>query len=144
MEDFIEGLRVFDKDGNGTINSAELRHVLTSLGKVLSANQNIFVLCCCCGGFTCKLLFIHSLFSGEKLTDDEVDSLLQGIEDSQGQVNYEGEFIYHIYFIQCSPGNHMFNCCFRFCQNGAVWLRAGVLEIFLLFDSYCHKIFSQH
>ena len=39
------------------------------------------------------------VFSGEKLTDDEVDSLLQGIEDSQGQVNYEGEFIYHIYFI---------------------------------------------
>ena len=27
---------------------------------------------------------------GEKLTDDEVDALLTGIEDSQGQVNYEG------------------------------------------------------
>nr|CAA76405.1 calmodulin [Geodia cydonium] len=58
MEDFREGLKVFDKEGNGFINSAELRHVLTSLG--------------------------------EKLNDEEVDQLLQGIEiDSQGQVNYE-------------------------------------------------------
>jgi len=56
-EDFIEGLRHFDKDGNGFISSAELRHLLTTLG--------------------------------EKLTDDEVEQLMSGHEDSQGNVHYE-------------------------------------------------------
>ncbi|CAG9113592.1 unnamed protein product [Plutella xylostella] len=51
------GLRHFDKDGNGFISSAELRHLLSTLG--------------------------------EKLSDDEVEQLLQGQEDSQGNINYE-------------------------------------------------------
>ncbi|XP_022130046.2 myosin-2 essential light chain isoform X1 [Pieris rapae] len=55
--DFIEGLRHFDKDGNGFISSAELRHLLSTLG--------------------------------EKLSDDEVEQLLQGQEDSHGNINYE-------------------------------------------------------
>ena len=33
LEDFIEGFRVFDKEQNGFISSAELRHFLTSLGR---------------------------------------------------------------------------------------------------------------
>ena len=40
-------------------------------------------------------------FIGEKLTDEEVDTLLQGVEDNQGQVNYEGWLFYLML-----PGNH--------------------------------------
>jgi len=32
-DDFIEGLRHFDKDGSGFISSAELRHLLSTLGE---------------------------------------------------------------------------------------------------------------
>jgi len=38
-DDFIEGLRHFDKDGNGLITSAELRHLLTTLGEKLSDEE---------------------------------------------------------------------------------------------------------
>ena len=38
-EDFIEGLRHFDKDGSGFISSAELRHLLTTLGEKLSDDE---------------------------------------------------------------------------------------------------------
>ena len=34
---------------------------------------------------------MYVAFAGEKMTDDEVDALLSGMEDSQGQINYEGK-----------------------------------------------------
>lgn len=59
-DEFIEGFRMFDKEQNGYITSAELRHILTCLG--------------------------------DKMTDEEVDQVIQGQEDPQGNINYE-EFV---------------------------------------------------
>ncbi|KAL3319003.1 myosin, light chain 1, alkali [Cichlidogyrus casuarinus] len=38
-DEFIEGFRVFDKDANGFITAAELRHLLTALGEGLRDDQ---------------------------------------------------------------------------------------------------------
>lgn len=79
-DDFIEGLRHFDKDGNGFISSAELRHLLTTLGMY-----------CTCVFTKRKMygIFILFIIAGEKLSDEEVETLLAGHEDSQGNINYE-------------------------------------------------------
>ncbi|KAF9411712.1 hypothetical protein HW555_009578 [Spodoptera exigua] len=68
--DFIEGLRHFDKDGNGFISSAELRHLLSTLGEKLSDDEDTVSLYVVTDGL-------------------QVEQLLQGQEDSQGNINYE-------------------------------------------------------
>ena len=42
-DDLNEGLKVFDKENNGTVSGAELRHVLVTLGEKLS-EEEIFIL----------------------------------------------------------------------------------------------------
>merc|ERR1712107_197794 len=57
VDDFVEGLKHFDKEGNGLISAVELRHLLTGLG--------------------------------EKMSEEEVELLIHGKDDSQGNINYE-------------------------------------------------------
>ena len=37
--DILEAFKVFDKDGNGSISAAELRHVMHNLGEELTAEE---------------------------------------------------------------------------------------------------------
>ncbi len=77
FHDFMEGLKVFDKDECGKIMAAELRHILLALGR----SRNL----------TWKMegkIVLMDL--GERLQPDEVDEMMQGVEDGDGMVNYEG------------------------------------------------------
>ena len=38
-EEIIEAFKVFDKDGNGFISAAELRHIMTNLGEKLTDEE---------------------------------------------------------------------------------------------------------
>merc|ERR1711939_926073 len=39
VDDFVEGLKHFDKEGNGLISAVELRHLLTGLGEKMSEEE---------------------------------------------------------------------------------------------------------
>lgn len=69
-EEIKEAFRVFDKDGNGFISAAELRHVYV-MPSLTSSMTNL----------------------GEKLSDQEVEEMIREADtDGDGQINYD-EFV---------------------------------------------------
>lgn len=38
-DEFIEAFKVFDRDGNGLVSAAELRHVMTSMGEKMTDEE---------------------------------------------------------------------------------------------------------
>jgi calmodulin len=79
-EEIREAFKVFDKDGNGFISSAELRHVMLNLGAWKKPSGSAWF-----------WLIAPSFRIGEKLTDTEVDEMIREADvDGDGQINYEG------------------------------------------------------
>lgn len=60
-------------------------HIEAKIELIASVNNNFL-------GFIMILSFIIQTFvyTGDRLSDEDVDQLFQGMEDSQGNINYEG------------------------------------------------------
>ena len=69
-EEIKEAFKVFDKNGDGKISAAELRHVMTSIGIWTWRVDGNWLL-------------------GEKLSDQEVDEMIKEADtDGDGEINY--------------------------------------------------------
>lgn len=91
-EEIKEAFKVFDKDGNGYISAAELRHVMTNLGVYMTLSVDpTWALFCWIHRRERRYSYADFLFSGEKLSDTEVDEMIREADvDGDGQINYEG------------------------------------------------------
>ena len=86
QEGLVAGFRVFDRDDSGLIHSSELRRLLTCIG----AHSHTFRFS---STPTCTELLIRyscSSLEGDRMTEDEVELLLAGHTDQDGNVNYDG------------------------------------------------------
>lgn len=91
QEEIQEAFKVFDKDGNGYISAAELRHVMTSLGEKLTEEE-----------------------VDEMIREADVDG--DGQINYEEFVKMMVSFF--IYFINYSMLlNHLFICCVSRCPN---------------------------
>jgi len=69
IEDLLEGLKVYDKNENGTMMAAEMAHVLCSLGERLKDKEVDEIFAACCppedeDGYIKYDTFLKTLFAG--------------------------------------------------------------------------------
>ncbi|RUS31510.1 calmodulin-1 [Jimgerdemannia flammicorona] len=92
-EEIKEAFKVFDKDGNGFISAAELRHVMTSLGNLISNSYTSLIAILLDSKDKEMGLNVWWRIPGETLSDEEVDEMIREADvDGDGQINYE-EFV---------------------------------------------------
>ena len=109
---------------------------MSGIGIVFISHVYRCVLSCGCCFYVGDVSSLLCIFKGEKLTDDEVDALLTGIEDSQGQVNYEGAPPPPQYRVTYSSSLHFS----RVCQDGDVWMSCFVVALASLKILKCSSI----
>ena len=78
-DEFVRGFQVFDKDSTGYIGVGELRYGIPPPPGILCIVSWLLIQ---------SLIVLTSL--GEKLTNEEVDELLKGMNIQGDQVNYTG------------------------------------------------------
>ncbi|KAF9205728.1 hypothetical protein BGZ59_000314 [Podila verticillata] len=88
MLEYREGFNLFDRKGNGTIDTESVGDLLRALGQN-PTNAEVEQLTAQADPTGSRIL--TSL--GEKLSDAEMDELLKGVTvDKTGRVNYEGKY----------------------------------------------------
>lgn len=132
FEDFLECLKLYDKEENGKMMAAELSHTLLSLGKhftwFYSESEKKLNL---------TKNFSMILVLGERLADTETDELLKDCldtEDDDGFVPYERKF---------SQLNQMkFNFLFPVVMwyHWENWFQTKIQDKYLIFNNW--KIFE--
>lgn len=83
-EDFLECLKLYDKNEDGTMLLAELQHALLALG--------IFKWTLACKWFLSDMFF---WITGENLTNEQVDEVFKdcmGEEDDDGNIKYARKY----------------------------------------------------
>lgn len=108
-EDFIECLKLYDKNEDGTMLLAELNHALLALGMYFV--DVICILYCLCHKKSRphSIFFsLFNLFSGEALDNEQVETCFKdcmGEEDDDGNIKYARKF----FVIAHYNNNHIFN-----------------------------------